>query len=117
MMKDGRLAIFWYNNGMFIGRDDTLHGTSVDSFGRFSQIDQGHFEVWDAYRHQVPGAAEEEYDHFPRGRILFDIHTRQFKVIADIKIIGNPAVRKQLLARYSLPETTIFETDEHYQSE
>ena len=48
---------------------------------------------------------------------MFNPKIHKFVVVADAKITDNPRIRQKLLDYYGLPSTTIFDSDEHYQSE
>ena len=109
------LAIFWYADGKFIGPESTLNGEDVIQYGNYLQIDKDHFTEWDKYK-QYTNEPREEYDYYPRGRILFNVKIHKFVVIGDKKIIDDPEVKDKLLSYYGLPVHTIFESDEHYQS-
>ena len=104
--------MFWYIDGEFVGPEDTLKGDNVIDYGGILQLDFDHFDIWPKY-----GNMSLEYDHYPRGRVMFDVKIHKFRVVADAKIIDNSNIREQLLEHYGLPNTTIFESDEHYQSE
>lgn len=105
------LSVFWYVNGEFIGPEDTLKGDSIVSYGDFLQVDKDHFTEWPTY-----GDSSVEYDYYPRGRVMFNSKIHKFVVVADPKIIDNPAIREKLREFYGLPVTTIFESDDHYTS-
>jgi hypothetical protein len=110
-----QLAVFWYADGKFIGQQDVLNGGSVSYYGDYAQVDVGHYDVWERYRPHT-SFPDCEYEYFPRGRVLFNAKLRNYKVIADRKIIDNPDVRLHLREWCGLPITTVFEWDEHYQS-
>lgn len=108
------LAVFWYTGQEFIGPEDTRDGDSVTDYGGMIQLDVDHFSVWDRYN---PYGFGVEYDYLPRGRVMFDVKIHKFVVVADEKIVGSEHLREELRRWYGLPQTTIFESDEHYQSE
>lgn len=113
---DSLLAIFWYTGKGFVGPEDTLDSKRVVLYGDYLQIDKDHFNVWDRYKGYTD-RPDVEYDYFPRGRILFNTALHKFVVVTDEKICNDPRIKEALLEWYSLPATTIFRSDEHYQSE
>jgi hypothetical protein len=108
------LAVFWYINGNFYGAENTLKGDSVDSFGDFLQLDVDHFQIWPKYRRLAGLDRNVEYDEYPRGRIMFNSKIHKFVVIGTASLTMNPDLQDKILSYYGLPNTTIFETDEHY---
>lgn len=111
------LSIFWYIDGEFIGIDEELRGEMVEQFGDYLQIDDDHYNIWfDTIVLVYPELSGYEYDDFPRGRIMFDTRLHKFKVVGDEKICNDPTVQEKVRKNYGLPITTVFDTDEHYQS-
>ena len=111
------LSVFWYVDGKFIGPEEPLDGNHVVSYGDYLQLDYDHFWIWSKYSNYNHIDPRLEYDYYPRGRTLFNIKIHKFIVIGDKKIVENPRIQDKLLQYYGLPSTTIFESDEHYQSE
>ena len=104
------LAVFWYIDGEFVGTEGTLKDGIL--YGDYLQLDDDHFEIWNRFNSDK----NIEYDYYPRGRIMFNTKLHKFVVVCDRKIMNNYKIRKLLLNYYGLPITTIFESDEHYQS-
>lgn len=111
--NSGILAVFWYVDGKFVGKEDIFDGDSVCQYGDYIQVDLDHFNIWPAYS----PSKHIEYDYYPRGRVMFNAKIHKFVVVADPKIVNSRDIRDKLLDFYGLPNTTIFESDEHYQSE
>lgn len=114
-IENSMLAVFWYNGVEFFGSEDYIGGDSAIEYGDYIQLNDDHIELWDMYK--VLLNDNHEYDYYPRGRILFKIPIHKFIVICDEKIANNDVIRNKLLDYYNLPKSTIFTTDEHYQSE
>ena len=108
------LAVFWYINGEFYGHEDTLKGDAVEQFGDYLQLDLDHFAEWPLIR-SLYGLPNVEYDYYPRGRILFNIKLHKFIVIGSKEIVDDPEVQNKVKDFYGLPNTTIFQWDEHYE--
>lgn len=113
---DSLLAVFWYTGKGFVGPEDVIDGRYVIQYGDYLQLDKDHFNVWDRYK-RYTDRPDVEYDYFPRGRILFNAAIHKFVVVTDEKICSNDRIKHELIDWYNLPSTTIFKSDEHYQSE
>lgn len=114
--EDSLLSVFWYTGKGFVGPEDTLDSPRVVLYGDYLQIDKDHFNVWNRYS-RYTDTPNVEYDYYPRGRVLFNTALHKFVVVTDPKIAEDPRIREELLDWYHLPATTMFRTDEHYQSE
>lgn len=108
------LSVFWYIDGKFYGVDDTLKGDNVDDFGGYLQLNVDHFQIWDKIIKQANLPYDTEYDEYPRARILFNVKLHKFVVIGTASITMDPIIQDEIKAHYGLPNTTLFETDEHY---
>lgn len=104
------LSVFWYDGNNFIGPEATLQSDEVEAYGPFLQLPVDHFQIWYRYNKEL------EYDYYPRGRVIFNSKLHKFIVIGDKKLCENEEVKAKIRKHYGLPVTTIFETDEHYQS-
>lgn len=82
-----------------------------------------HYETWKAWRRgrpQPPLALLEsiilrdQYEHWPRGRIVYELTPDRFVVYADRQLL-TPAWLAQITARFRLPlDRTIARSDLHY---
>ena len=113
--NSGLLSVWWYDGESFIGPEDLLDSDSVTAYGRYLQLPYDHYTVWSQ---EYESTYNEEYDYFPRGRIVFDSLLHKYKVIGDAKIVEDEYMQQKLCKHYGLSQMlTIFEADEHYQSE
>ena len=68
----------------------------AEPYGDFLTHPRGHYEVWESWRRLGPAGlarrglptiiAWQEYENFPRGRVVFDTCSRRFTVYADPKL-------------------------------
>lgn len=87
---------------------------------------RGHYEVWEGWRRLGPmGLARRglppliawhEYEHFPRGRVVFDTATGRFTFYADRRLQA-PAVLRDVLRAFGLdPARCVVRSDPHYRT-
>ena len=75
------------------------------------QLDYDHFQVWDDVNPLGLGA---EYDELPRGRVMFNTYTNKFVVVTSTVLANDPSFQSAIRSFYGLPQTAVFESDEHY---
>jgi len=86
----------------------------------------GHHDVWESWRRLGPiGLAQEglpsqiawhEYEHFPRGRVVFNTGTRRFTLYADRKLQASSVVLAIMQAFNLNPGLCDVRADLHYRS-
>jgi len=124
-----RVGIFWsipeVGNGQTLVADMTSLA-EAEPYGDFLTHPHGHYEVWEIWRHLGPEGlrkrglpaeiAWHEYEHFPRGRIVFHVPTSTFFVYAD-SILHNVKTVAEIEALFNLEGTrSIVKSDEHYRT-
>lgn len=58
---------------------------------------------------------DDDYGHYPRGRVIYDNSSNEFIVYIDKSLIKNKEVIDMVMARYNLCSyNTVIKTDEHY---
>jgi len=73
---------------------------------------RGHLEVWEASRATL--SLHDEYDDYPRGRIVYDTRHSHFIAYLD-RSLDVPEFRRAVLHYFALPERgTVFRHDAHY---
>src|SRR4051812_44130878 len=70
--------------------------TEAEPYGECLTHPGGHYDVWERWRRLGPAAlarrglpaliAWHEYEHFPRGRVVYDVGTRRFTLYADRRL-------------------------------
>ena len=87
---------------------------------------RGHYEVWEAWRRLGPVdlarrglptlIAWHEYEHFPRGRVVFDAGRNRFIIYADRRL-QVPAILHRILDAFGLdPAHCDVRADPHYRA-
>lgn len=125
----GRVGIFWgvpNAAGTMQLVIDSTPLSEAEPYGDFLTHPGGHYEVWETWRRLGPAklAARglppaivwNEYEEFPRGRVVFDTRSRRFTLYADRKL-QEPRLREKLLKSFGLDATTCdVRSDPHYRT-
>jgi hypothetical protein len=123
------LGIFW---GLQEGAEplrlvtDTTPLADGDRYGDFLTHAAGHLDVWEAWQRLGPNGlskrglpkaiAWHEYEHFPRGRVVYHCPTKRFTVYAD-RVLQSQAVVAVILNAFRLPRSECaIKSDPHYRS-
>jgi hypothetical protein len=84
----------------------------AEDYGLCKTHPGGHLEAWEASRMTL--SLQGDYDDFPRGRIVYDRHSRCFNVYLD-RTLDVPAFRCVITHYFALPYGfTVFHYDAHY---
>lgn len=105
---------------------DTTPFTDAESYGDFLTHPGGHYEIWEAWRRLGPvrlaarglprTIAWHEYEHFPRGRVVFHRPTTRFTIYADRALQTN-AIMTHIMTLFHLERTrSDIKSDAHYRS-
>lgn len=97
---------------------------SAEPYGEFLTHPRGHFEVWESWRRLGPpglikrglpaAIAWHEYEHFPRGRVVFDTGCSQFTLYADRRL-QDPATLPAIIDSFGLRDQSCdVRSDPHY---
>ena len=120
------LGIFW----AVLGPDGRTHLLTHpcaladgESYGDCITSPAAHFPIWEAWRSGLPEPplallapiiARDEYEIWPRGRIVFELTPDRFVIYADRQLLTPPWLA-HIKARFHLPpERTIARSDLHY---
>lgn len=98
----------------------------AEPYGDFLTHPGGHHDVWEGWRRLGPADLARrglpplivwhEYEHFPRGRVVFDITTHRFTLYADRKLQA-PGILRELLRIFGLdPAHCTIRPDPHYRT-
>jgi hypothetical protein len=105
---------------------DSTPLVEAEPYGDFLTHPRGHYEVWEGWRRlglsglasrRLPTViAWHEYEHFPRGRVVFDTRSRRFTLYADRKLQGS-AMLVRMLSLFGLdPVLCAVRSDPHYRT-
>ncbi|MGL5952139.1 MAG: hypothetical protein ACRCZ3_03260 [Providencia rustigianii] len=105
------IGIFWFVDNEIIGFKSNLSLLNVDSIG---MIDSDFQHVRDWARLNV---GMVEYEHFPRGRVVFDTNIKKHIVYLDEKL-NTLFIRGKICDFFDIRngENVIFKKDSHYVS-
>ena len=123
------IGIFWgVRDGLaalHIVTDTTLLA-GAESYGDFLTHPGGHYEVWEAWRRLGPASlaarglpraiAWHEYEHFPRGRVVYHCPTARFTVYADRALQADTVMTRILDAFHLERAQCDIKSDAHYRS-
>ena len=98
----------------------------AEPYGTFLTHPRGHFEVWEGWRRLGPSGLVRqglptsitwhEYEHFPRGRVVFDVVIGRFILYADRRLQDEATV-SAIIDRFGLRhEPCDVRSDPHYQA-
>ena len=98
----------------------------AEPYGGFLTHPGGHHDVWEGWRQLGPAGlalrglpsliAWHEYEHFPRGRVVFNTTTRRFTLYADRKLQA-PGVLREVLRAFGLDAARCaVRPDPHYRT-
>lgn len=108
----GKIGIFWVFHGRLLAAaselaDGEAYGDAIDA-----RID--HVHHWPHFQEQHPALRRLEYQHVPRGRIVFKRSSGRFLVYMD-KSLHQAKIKRAILCEFQLPASkTGFLTDPHY---
>ena len=97
----------------------------AEPYGSMLTCPHGHYEVWEKWRKGIGTRradvasliAANEYEEWPRGRIVYDPETERFILYADAQILRRPALMAAIHERFGLPtDRTDAKWDSHYRS-
>jgi hypothetical protein len=105
---------------------DGVSLVEAEPYGDFLTHPRGHYEVWEGWRQLGPAGlvrrglpaviAWHEYEHFPRGRVVFNTQSRRFTLYADRKLQGR-ATLLEVLGVFELnPLLCDVHSDPHYRT-
>ena len=122
------LGIFWFVRNPPACAQLLAHTcplTAAEEYGDCLTSPAGHYETWQAWRRGQPKPplpalasiiAADEYEHWPRGRIVLDRPAAKFILYADRQLLTAPRLA-QIRTHFRLPRAqTIARTDPHYRS-
>jgi hypothetical protein len=108
-----QVGIFW-----LLGNRLLIESTPVnqaEDYSEFKIHPGGHDEVWEMFQRDGIAPVDLEYDEVPRGRVAYNVRTKQFLLLADGCILKQTLLVDQIKARMNLPpDNTKVGKDDHY---
>lgn len=107
------VGIFWLLDGELIF--DVTLVSSGEPYGDCVGHAKSHIAFWSELHRSRMIPLDVEYEDPPRGRVVFNVKTRQYVVYADKCIRAKRSVVRRIIREFSLPtEFTVISGDEHY---
>jgi hypothetical protein len=110
--KEPHVGIFWLVGGKPI-IDSTPLG-EAEPYGDHLIHARSHLEVWTLFQQRSIAPRGMEYEEAPRGRVIYDIKTQRFLLLADRCILQDQNLVMKLMSEMNLPEETATDTHSHY---
>jgi hypothetical protein len=113
MDPEPMVGIFWLFKDELIF--DVTPVSSAEPYGECVGHAKSHIAFWSELQRAGGIPLGVEYEEPPRGRVVFNVKTRQYIAYADNCILAIPAVVRRILRDLSLPvDLTVVSGDEHY---
>jgi hypothetical protein len=94
---------------------DTTPLRQTNLYGEFRIHERSHESFWQQLIEAGFVPRGSEYDEHPRGRVAFNVRTKQFSLLADRCILRDKKKVAEIMERLHLPtKRTIRGTDPHY---
>jgi hypothetical protein len=113
MDPEPMVGIFWLFKGELIF--DVTPVSTAEPYGDCVGHAKSHIAFWADLQRAGVIPLDVEYEEPPRGRVVFNVKTRQYIAYADNCILAIPAVVRRILRDFSLPnELTVVSGGVHY---
>jgi hypothetical protein len=121
------VGLFWGlpdpNGGVWL-LFTTSELAQAETYGECLTDGRGHQEVWDRWREMSPRELKafgiplevktQAYDHWPRGRVVYEIRQSRFIIYADQRLHGRRTI-KQINSVFGLKTSSVLvRADDHY---
>ncbi len=112
-----KIGIFWFYKNQVLGVAHDVDLGQVDSLGLVDSPFT-HVDYWPTIQKRIPELAEIEYEHIPRGRIIYDKNRDSFLVYLDEKLYFQEQARKicDFFDAGADINKVLFKKDPHYQT-
>ena len=107
-----RLGIFWLVDGKLLIESAPL--SECEQYGDHLNYPGSHVHVWEQSLRIGKAPAASEYEEFPRGRVIHDMKTKQFSLLADKCILKHRGIIAAIKKELRLPKQISLGTDPHY---
>jgi hypothetical protein len=112
-VKSPRVAIFWLVKGALIF--DATPIDDAEPYGDCKNHPRGHIDRWKQMQMAGLVPRDVEYEEFPRGRIVYNMKTETFLLLADRCILKKGSLVKKIMKHLDLPVAKMkCATDPHY---
>lgn len=111
-VKEPRLGIFWLVDGKLSIDDVPL--SECEQYGDYLNHPGSHICVWERWQQIGKAPVECEYEEYARGRVMCDMKTKKFTLLADRCILKRKDLLAEIKRQLCLPKQTSLGTDPHY---
>lgn len=112
---EARLGIFWLVDGKLLV--DSAPLSECEKYGDHLNYPGSHIRVWERWQQVGKAPVESEYEEYARGRVMCDIKTKTFTLLADRCILKRKDLIAAIRKEFHLPtrtKQTSVGTDPHY---
>jgi len=106
------LGIFWLVDGKLL-IDSTPLG-NCEKYGDHLNYPGSHIAVWEQWVQVGKVPAESQYEEYARGRVMCDMKSKRFTLLADRCILRRKDLIAEIKKQLCLPTQTSVGTDQHY---
>lgn len=110
--NEPRLGIFWLVDGRLL--IDSTRLSECEPYGDHLNYPSSHIRVWERWQQIGKAPVESEYEEYARGRVMCDMKTKRFTLLADRCILKRKDLIVQIKKELHLPMQTSLDTDPHY---
>ena len=111
-MPEPRLGIFWLVGGKLLM--ESIPRSAAEPYGGLLTHPRGHSELWREYQRAGAVPADMDYDQPPRGRVMFNMRSQRFTLLADRCILQDKNLVTRIMLELKLPKNTETDTDSRY---
>ena len=110
---EARLGIFWLVKGSKLLIDSTPL-SECETYGDHLNYPGSHIRVWERWQRIGDAPAESLYEEYPRGRVIANVKTNTFTLLADKCILARNEIINRIKKELHLPKQTSLGKDPHY---
>jgi hypothetical protein len=112
-MKSPKVGIFWLVKGKLIF--DSTPVRDAEPYGDCKNHPLGHIDHWKQLQNAGMVPRDVEYEENPRGRVVYNVKTKTFLLLADNCVLQKASLIKKIMKELQLPaDKTKCDTDSHY---
>lgn len=111
-MKQPLIGIFWIKDDGKLILDTCVYDQGEDLIGHWLNY-SGHYPFWEKY--SVSHGIEHDYVYYPRGRVVYNQKTKQFKVMSSKRVIKDVKLVKKITKAFNLTKYKL-SADRHYEN-
>lgn len=109
-LKTPLIGIFWIMDNRLL-LNACPYDRGEDMIGNWANY-SGHYPFWEKYsdENNIP----YDYVHYPRGRVVYNIKTKKFKIMSSKQVIKDKKIIKRIAEAFHLTKYMVA-SDSHYE--